>query len=55
MTVYSDKPLTSELIRQIQTNSQAVDAAAWADLIEGRTQRTQTTGTTTTTTTTTAP
>ncbi len=53
--VFSDSPLTTDLIRQIQTESRAVDATAWADLIKDRTLREQTTGTepppTTTTTT----
>lgn len=53
--VSSEAPLTTDLIRQLQTDSRAVDAPAWADLIEDRTLRTQTTGTTTTTTTTTTP
>lgn len=51
--MFSDAPLTTDLIRQVQTESRAVDATAWADLIKDRTLREQTTETEPPTTTTT--
>jgi len=48
--VFSQEPLTPELIHRIQTDGEPVDAAAWAELIEHRTLPPDVTAATTTTT-----